>query len=326
MPGKSTLNLTGWDLQGLLTSGRLTPGDALQLRMQDYENGVFVLHPLPAGQLRKERIRMRAVYVAMENVLQDAWQQEGHKPARLDKQLLQALHILAEKGMVIPGFSLPGLVECLHHLNIVRDDHHALHLAPAHPAGPEPYVWEVVDHVSTGRTGSLLEIFEDIGLAFSDLEFKSILYSVMATDEFDIEAVFDLLFGAKRDCFHGKKQHSAFYRHLRKLLNGICEDLKCSEPKLVTDIRNQTVVIKMRMIQILRYLESQDVRLEDIPGELLEYLADIDGFCADTLTQFSNRLEPPDVKTIRDIRTALQMLAPNVDLIEDEIYNNLRIY
>lgn len=326
VPGKSTLSLTGWDLKGMIASKKLAPGDALELRIQDYDNGVFVLKPLSAGRLRRDRIRMRSVYVGIENVLQEVWKQDGNKPSRLDKQLLQALHILAEKGMDLPGFSLPGLMECLEQLTIVRDDHHELHLAPAHRTGPEPYVWEVIHHEPTGRTGSLQEIFEDMGLAFSELEFKAILYSVMATEEFDIEAVFDLLFGAKRDCFYDKKQHNAFYRHLRKLLNEICEDLKCSEPKLVTDIRSQTVAIKMRMIQILRYLESQGAQLEDIPGELLEYLADIDGFCSDGLTKFSNRLEPPDVKTIRDIRTALQMLAPNVDLIEDEVYNNLRIY
>jgi hypothetical protein len=93
----------------------------------------------------------------------------------------------------------------------------------------------------------------------------------------------------------------------------------------VSDIRNQTVGIKLRLIQMLRYLEAHDVNLEDLPAELLEVMGDLDEFCTDTLEKLCDRLAPPDVKTIRDMRTTLHMISPNVDLIEEEIYN-LSIY
>lgn len=321
MPGKSTLTVTVWDVRGMFRETGMKQGDALRVYLEDYKNGVFVLHRYPAEEVRQDRIRLRSLYVALEGILRDLSARKPGQPARLDKQLLYGLFMLAERRKGIPGFSLPGFVECLNKMSMVRDDHHGIHLAPAHPAGAEPFKWEVIEQEPTGRTGSLAEIFDDMGLAFTDKEFKAILYSVMATEEFDIEAVFDLLFGAKRDRFYDDRQHKAFYRFLRKLLQGICEDLQCPESKPVSDIRNQTVGIKLRLIQMLRYLEANDVNLEDLPAELLEVLGDLDEFCHDTLEQLCDRLAPPDVKTIRDMRATLHMIAPNVDLMEEEIYN-----
>ncbi|MGP0566113.1 MULTISPECIES: hypothetical protein [unclassified Nitrospina] len=326
VPGKSMLTLTAWDVRPLYSAYGLKPGDALQARLEDYRGGVFSLHPYPAEKGREDRIRLRSLYIALERVLSDLFTRKRQSPDRLDKQLLYALFTLAERRVEIPAFSLPEMVENLNRMHVVRDEVRGIHMAPAHPAGPDPYVWEAVEQTPSGRTGSLAEIFEDMGLAFNDLEFKAILVSMMATDDFDIEAVFDLLFGAKRDRFYDDRQHKAFYRYLRKMLQGICEDLQCPEPKPVSDIRNETVGIKLRLIQILRYLESQMVNLEDLPAEMLEVLADLDEFCTETLEKLSDRLNPPDVKSIRDMRLTLHMIGPDADLLEEDIYNNLGIY
>ncbi|MCF8721869.1 hypothetical protein [Nitrospina gracilis] len=326
VPGKSMLTVTAWDVRALHREHGMKPGDALQARLEDYRGGTFSLHPYPADRERGDRIRLRSLYIALERVLSDLFTRKRKGPDRLDKQLLYALFTLVERRVEIPAFSLPEMVESLNRMRVVRDELRGIHLAPDNPSGPEPYVWEVVEQTPTGRTGSLSEIFEDMGLAFNDLEFKAILVSVMATDDFDIEAVFDLLFGAKRDRFYDDRQHKAFYRYLRKMLQGICEELQCPEPKPVSDIRNQTVGVKLRLIQVLRYLESQQVSLEDLPTEILEVLADLDEFCTDTLEKLSDRLDPPDVKSIRDMRMTLQMIGPDADLLEEDIYNNLGIY
>ena len=165
-----------------------------------------------------------------------------------------------------------------------------------------------------------------MGLAITENEFKAILYSVMATEDFNIESVFALLFGAKQDAFYNKRQHSAFYRLLRKLLNQIMDELKGPEPQLVSRIRNQAVAMKLRLIEILRFLEFQEVGLEDLPEEVLDQLAELDGFCMDALHKLSDRPNPPDVKTIRDLRVALQMVQPNMDHLEEDVFYRLGIY
>jgi len=190
----------------------------------------------------------------------------------------------------------------------------------------KPYALESVHHTPQGRARSLQEIFEDMGLAFSEKEFKAILYSMMGTEEFDLESVFDLLFGAKKDCFYDQKQHQAFYRMLRKLLNVICDELKGPESRLISQLRSKIVYMKLRLIEMLRYIEAQEVCLEDLPEEVLEHMADLDGFCLEGLHHLSDRPEPPDLKTIHDLRLALQMVQPNLDYLEETIFYRLGVY
>ena len=113
---------------------------------------------------------------------------------------------------------------------------------------------------------------------------------------------------------------------MRKLLAGIYEDLKLPEPRVVSRIRNKAVAVKMRLIEISRYLESIDVNLEDLPADLLDQIGDLDYFCVDALTKLSDRLNPPDVKSISDIRLALRIIQPTIDQLEEEVFYKLGIY
>ncbi|NIQ01682.1 MAG: hypothetical protein GWM98_15900, partial [Nitrospinaceae bacterium] len=239
---------------------------------------------------------------------------------------LKALFHLEDSQLNLPAFSLTDFVESLERIAVVRNEEADIHFGMKEASSLPCYAWEELEHTPQGRTGSLDDIFQDMGLAFSESEFKAILYSMMGTEEFDLESVFDLLFGAKKDCFYDQKQHQAFYRLLRKLLNLICDELKGPEPHLVSRLRNKIVYIKLRLIEMLRYIEAQEVHLQDLPEEVLGHLADLDDFCLDGLGKLADRPNPPDVKAIQDMRLALQMLQPNLDYLEETIFYRLGIY
>jgi hypothetical protein len=325
-PGKSKLKLRVWELATLRKELDWRPGDGLKIFLQDFDAGVFSLETYPAGEMRRDRLRLRSLNIRLENALKDLSRKPGFQSSNLEKQLLHIFFAMEDPDDCLPGFSLTALVESLEKLTLVRGDGTGVQLIPAD--GPEngPGVWEAAPHSPQGRTGSLQSIFEDMGLAITENEFKAILYSVMATEDFNIESVFALLFGAKQDAFYNKRQHSAFYRLLRKLLNQIMDELKGPEPQLVSRIRNQAVAMKLRLIEILRFLEFQEVGLEDLPEEVLDQLAELDGFCMDALHKLSDRPNPPDVKTIRDLRVALQMVQPNMDHLEEDVFYRLGIY
>ena len=113
---------------------------------------------------------------------------------------------------------------------------------------------------------------------------------------------------------------------LRKLLDLICDELRGPEPRLISQLRNKIVYMKLRLIEMLRYIEAQEVCLEDLPEEVLEHMADLDGFCLEGLNHLSDRPEPPDLKTIHDLRLALQMVQPNLDYLEETIFYRLGVY
>jgi hypothetical protein len=152
------------------------------------------------------------------------------------------------------------------------------------------------------------------------------LYTVMASDKYKLEAVFFLLFGGQGDLFKDKKQHEVFYGYLRELLFKICEDLKNRESHLIAGLREQCVDLKLSLVGVLRFLEDQEVGLEDLPADLLNQIIELDHFCNDALHQFADRERPPDLKFVREVRIALKVVLPQLSIVEEEVYSRLAIY
>jgi hypothetical protein len=326
MPGKSTLNLTVWDIRDLLAQLEFRPEDRLKVRLVDYDRGIYSVDAYPAERWSQDRLQSRSLYVALENELLAGLDRTGETALSLEKQILQGLFHLDRGLLQAPAFSLPGLVESIQNIAVVRNEEAGVYFGLDGDSPVKPYMLETIHHTPRGGSGSLQEIFEDMGLAFSELEFKAILYSMMGTEEFNLEEVFDLLFGRKKDCFYDQKQHQAFYRMLRKMLNLICDELKGPEPRLVSKLRSKIVYMKLRLIEMLRFIEAQRVCLEDLPEEVLEHMADLDGFCLEGLHHLSDRPHPPDLKVIHDLRLALQMVQPNLDYLEETIFYRLGVY
>ena len=158
------------------------------------------------------------------------------------------------------------------------------------------------------------------------MEFKSMLYTVMASDKYKLEAVFFLLFGGQGDLFEDKKQHEVFYGYLRELLFKICEDLKTRESQLLAGLREQCVDTKFSLIGVLRFLEDQEIGLEDLPADLLNQIIELDHFCTDALHRFAERDRPLDLEFIRELRVALKVVLPQLAIVEEEVYSRLAVY
>jgi hypothetical protein len=326
-PGKSTLPLTVWDMTNFYADNKFKIGDELLVRFVDYDKGVFGISHYPARLERNSRLKVRSFHLALEAALLQLCASDHCSNLELEKQLLRVFFSMKENVLKnIPAFSLPKFVESLERLSVERTEKKGARFILGGDTLEGSSQWEPIHNSPEGKSGSLQEIFEDLGLACNAVEFKTILYVVMGTDDFDIESIFALLFGGREGNFYDDKQHKAFYRQLRKILAGIYEELKLPEPRIVSEIRNKSVSIKMRLIEISRYLETIDVNLEDLPTELLDQIGDLDYFCVDALTKLSDRLNPPDVKSISDIRLALRLIQPTIDQLEEEIFYKLGVY
>ena len=180
--------------------------------------------------------------------------------------------------------------------------------------------------MSKGETGSLDKIFQDLKLAFNKDEFASILYTVMGSETYKLESVFNILFGGEGKVFNNQNQHEMFYKHLRELLNKICSDLKQPESKAISALRDQTVSIKLSLIETLRFLEKNEVGLKDSPQDLLGKIYDLDHFCRETLSNLADRTAIPNLKFIHDAKLAIKIILPHAASLEEEIYSQLGFY
>ena len=113
---------------------------------------------------------------------------------------------------------------------------------------------------------------------------------------------------------------------MRELLFKICEDLKTRETQLLAGLREQCVDTKFSLIGVLRFLEDQEIGLEDLPADLLNQIIELDHFCADALHRFAERDRPLDLEFIRELRVALKVVLPQLAIVEEEVYSRLAVY
>jgi hypothetical protein len=327
VPGKSCMTITAWDMNNCYKKFESKPGDSLLIDLIDYEKGIFQIRPYSSKQFRADRLRRRALYLALATQMDPLSQDKKFCSDRLEKQLLRVLFSMDQKFLKdIDIFSITDFLESLQEWTLVGFENGGVQMLPAWKSESGPFVRASSRRVIKGELGTLNEIFQDIELSFDAEEFKSILYTVMSSDKYKLETIFFLLFGGQGELFKDKKQHEVFYGNLREMLFKICEDLKTKESLLISGLREQCVDIKMSLVQILRFLEDQEVGLEDLPAELLNQIVELDQFCNDALRQFSIRNEPPELKFIRDLRVALKVVEPQLVLLEEEIYSQIAIY
>ena len=327
VPGKSCMAVTAWDMGDYYKKFTAKTGDAFLVDLVDYEKGVFQVSPYSSSEMRSDRLRKRSFYLALITQMDPLSQDEKFCSVGLEKQLLRVLFSLEPNTLKnIDVFSVTDFLESLKEWTVVGREKGGVQLIPVWKSNSGPFVKSSSRRTIKGEMGTLNEIFQDLELSFDAQEFKSILYTVMSSDKYKLETVFFLLFGGQGDLFKDKKQHEVFYSNLRELLFKICEDLKTKESILISGLREKCVDIKLSLVGIVRFLEDQEVGLEDLPGEILNQIIEIDQFCNDSLRRFSMHDELPELIFIRDLRIALKVVLPQLALLEEEIYSQIAIY
>ena len=323
---KSSLVVTTWDLSKIIRQNQLKEGDVLLINLVDYKKGVFRIQPCHKNNLNLARLKMRSLFTSMEASLSKLCEIDAFCSIGLEKQLLYTLYNTDASLLEISAFSLTNFLESLTELEVVACEEGGGRLVPSWKNHPSQLVSEEKLRISKGKTGSLEKIFDDLGLAFNKDEFVSILYTAMGSEVYKLESVLNILFGGEGKLFRNQNQHELFYNHLRKQLKKIYSDLKHPESKVITTLRKQTVGIKLGLIRILRFLEENDVGLNDLPPDLLEKIHDLDHFCRETLTRLADRSKIPELKFIRDARLAIKIILPHAAALEEEVYSQLSFY
>ena len=103
-------------------------------------------------------------------------------------------------------------------------------------------------------------------------------------------------------------------------------EIESPEPKAITDLREQTVQVKLSLIRILKYLECRDIELTELPMDLLDLVIELDGFCVDSLTFLEEGDGPANLKRVRDLQLAHKIIKPKLFSLEGEVYHGLGFF
>ncbi|MFQ5671833.1 MAG: hypothetical protein ACE5G9_01970 [Nitrospinales bacterium] len=324
IPGKSSLTVTVWNMREVFADFHCRPGDSLLAELADYGRGVFRLRPYPAGLERRHRLKMRSLHVRLEEMLIHLSRRYDFSSDSMEKQLLRAFYNLQAADLQVPAFSLNRFLDFLEKLSVVGSEWGYPRFMPAGKFKRWELSLELAPKKLAGRCNSLNQILEDLGMPFDAAEFRAILRSTIARND-DMELLVDLLFGGKGDLFCNKKQETAFYRLLRKMMTALHQEVESPELRIVSELRRKTVQVKLGLIRILKILEVNDLDLADLPLDLLDQVIDLDSFCVETLYFLEEHGRPMDLKTIRDIQQAHKIIGPKLAALEEDVLYELGI-
>ncbi|MFQ5715834.1 MAG: hypothetical protein ACE5GQ_01895 [Nitrospinales bacterium] len=320
-PGKSLLSVTVWDMREAFETFKIKPGDGLLLELVDYDQGIFRVKAFSADEERRCRLKMRSFHVALEESLIRLSGQYDFSSSGLEKQILLAFYSMEESVLNVPVFSLKDFLDFVEKLSVVGCEWGYPRFMPTGKYKRWELSMELAPRKPTGRCGSLDDIFEDLGLPFDCAEFKAILRATIAGTERTMESLVDLLFAGKGELFYNSRQEDIFYDLLRKMMTTIYEESECLEPKVITELREKTVQVKLSLICILKALEANETELTDLPLEILDQIIDLDSFCSETLRFLEDRSIPTDLKIIRDIQVTHKIISPKLASLEEDIFH-----
>lgn len=326
MPGKSTFTLSVWDMSGVYRALKIKTGDALLLKLVDFDRGVFEVFPYPRGAQRKNKLKQRALCLALEEHIDRLNEKKDFSSSSLEKQLLRAFYNLDASLLEVADFSLSQLLDSTDKLSVVGVERGYPRFVREGKFENLEYTCEEPPHTPKGLSNSLAEILEDLAMPFNDEEFKAILITALGPEKYKLDTLVDLLFGGKGDLFCNKKQEKAFYRYLEKLIKKLYLDMEQPESKVIAELRRKTVILKLSLIKLAKVLKEYQINLADLPWEMLDQIADLDSFCGETLNKLADRNVYPDLGTIREIRLAHKIVFPQLAILEEEIYAQLGVY
>jgi hypothetical protein len=326
IPGKSSLSVTVWQMEEVFKSFQTKPCRSLLIKLIDYDLGIMQVHPQCNLSQNQNKLKARSLNIALEQALLDYLNRRMSPSEDLEKQLLRAFYTIDPKFLDVLSFSVKNFLESAQKVSVVGCEWGQPRFVSASNSNDLAFHLEISPKKSLGRSGSLDEIFEDLGLPFGSIEFTAILRAVLTRKTCSLEVLVDMLFSGKGDLFHNSKQEDRFYQLLRDMMIPLYKEMEEPEPKTIAELRAQAVSVKLRLIKSLKFLEFKEIGLADLPFEILDQIIEMDQFCAESLIFFEESQHPIPIQKIKDIQLALKIVGPKLSALEEEIYNDLSVF
>ncbi len=326
IPGKSSLSVTVWQMEEVFKSFSTKPCKSLLIKLIDYDKGIMQVHPHCNISQNKNKLKARSLNIALEQSLLEHLNHRVSPSEDLEKQLLRAFYSIESKFLNVPSFSVKHFLENSQKVSVVGCECGQPRFVSSTNSNDLAFRLEISPKKSLGRSGSLDEIFEDLGLPFNSVEFTAILRAVLTRKTCSLEVLVDMLFSGKGDLFHNAKQEDRFYQLLRDMMIPLYKEMEEPEPKTIAELREQAVSVKLRLIKALKFLECREIGLADLPFEILDQIIEMDQFCAESLIFFEESQHPIPIQRIKDIQLALKIVSPKLSTLEEEIYNDLSVF
>ena len=271
---KRKVCLNVFDLKDFYTENNFTSGDAMLVKIEDWEKGHFTFSYLSGSERRNSKVKewINEFGRAVEMVI-DRFEEYLEIPDQLRWAFFMGDDLLWGKdGGSLDEFYLQSeRIE----INFSNASHTILSRKIASADSEEDFEIPQNVGISRGRVDSLKELLKDVNSPLRAVEIDAYIMSYCYQNNVDFDHFFRRCFGMRKLSFADDAQEVIFLNYLQDRWETIFSKYNPEEDKAKAPLREQVLEYLDERLEIFENLQSMDISTEQLPEVEMKKLAEV---------------------------------------------------
>jgi hypothetical protein len=271
---KRKVYLTVFDLKNFYAKNNFTSGDALLVKVKDWEKGIFTFSYLSGNERRNSKVKewINEFGRALEMVI-DRFEEYLEIPDQLRWAFFMGDDLLWGKdGGSLDEFYLQSeRIE----INFSNASHTVLSRKITSTDNEEDFEIPQNVGISRGRVDSLKELLKDVNSPLRAVEIDAYIMSYCYQNNVDFDHFFRRCFGMRKLSFADDAQEVIFLNYLEDRWETIFSKYNPEEDKIKAPLREQVLEYIDERLELFESQQSMDISTEQLPEAEMKKLAEV---------------------------------------------------
>jgi len=266
------VKLKAFDLKDFYLSHEFEEGDALAVKIVDWTEGVFSFSYLSGNSRKESRVKewTRKYSEAIDKTI-DAYEDYLEIP----DQLSNAFFIGGHELLAADGASLDEFYRNNDHIEISMDSGHTILTRKPDMDSEEELAPPEGVMISQGKTASIDEILEEIGIPLKTPEIDSYILDQCYRREMEFADFFSRCFGTEKLNFIDDAQESIFINFVEDRWEKFSNNYNRHSDELKAPVRERILEITEERLEWIQFLNSVDINTKLLPEADMKKLAEL---------------------------------------------------
>lgn len=292
--------LNVFDLKDFFHKHNFTPGDALLVKINDWDKGIFAFSYLSGSERRSSKIKQwiddfgRAAEMVIDRF-------EDY--LEIPDQLRWAFFLDAKLFTGKDAASLDEFYTGSDRIEISFDN--AVHTVLARKISAPDENFAIPDNIgiSRGKTASLEELLADINSPLKAVEIDSYILSCCYQDNPDFDGFFRRCFGMHKLSFADDAQEVIFLNYLEDRWEMLFARYNRDQDRPKAELREQILELFDERLELFENLRSMNISPEQLPAKNIRKMAEVSVYFSElleVLNSASHTLKEEDEEEIAE--------------------------
>jgi hypothetical protein len=266
------VKLKAFELKDFYRSHDFEDGDAIAIKIIDWTDGVFSFSYISGNSRKESRVKdwTRKYSAAIDKTI-DAYEDYLEIP----DQLSNAFFIGGRELLVADGASLDEFYRNNDHIEISMDSGHTILTRKPDMDSEEELTLPEEVMISQGKTASIDEILEEIGIPMKTPEIDAYILDQCYRREMEFADFFSRCFGTEKLNFIDDAQESVFINFVEDRWEKFSNNYNRHADELKAPVRERILEITEERLEWIQFLSSVDINTALLPKADMKKLAEL---------------------------------------------------